>query len=223
MLKVCEFVKRRPGMTVEQFQEYWRTRHGPIVARIPGIQRYVQSHPLLGGYRKGPLPYDGVAEIWVEDKDVLRGFPAHEAFQAAKRDESNFIDTQSLVELVVDEHIIKDGVAPQDAIKCIEFVYFREDMSPSAAQAYWREVHGPIAAKIPVLCRYVQSHVRLGAYRGGKRPICDGLAITWFDSVDAMRVSATTEEYRQTRADEPNFIAPGDLPILLTRELVFLP
>ena len=75
MIKVCELVKRRPGMTVEQFQDYWRTTHGTMVAGIPGIQRYVQSHPLPGGYRRGELPYDGVAEIWVEDKEVLRGFP----------------------------------------------------------------------------------------------------------------------------------------------------
>lgn len=222
MVKVCELVKRRPDLTVEQFQDYWRTTHGPMVSRIPGIKRYVQSHPLLGGYRKGPLPYDGVAEIWVEDKDVLRGFPQHEAFQAAKRDEPHFIETSSLIELVVDEYVVIDAAAPTNAIKSVSFVRFRDDLSAEDGQTYWRATHGPIAARIPGLRRYEQNHVRLGAYRDGHRPTWDGLAITWFDSTDAMRAAATTEAYRHTRADEPNFIVAGDVPTLLTKEFVVL-
>ena len=126
---------------------------------------------------------------------------------------------------MVDEYVIKDGVVPDNAIKSISFLHFRDTLSPEAAQTYWHEVHGPIAAEIPVLRRYTQSHVRLGAYRGGQRPACDGLAITWFDSVDAMRESATTEAYRRTRADEPNFIAitSGDVPTILTTEMVIVP
>jgi len=47
----------------------------------------------------------------------------------------------------------------------------------------------------------------------------DGIASTWFDDTAAMRVSATTEEYRLTREDEANFIS-GHLPFVITREHV---
>lgn len=143
MIKVCELVHRRADLSVEQFQAYWRTTHGPIVSCIPGIQRYVQSHPLPGGYRKGLLPYDGVAEIWVEDQDVWRRFPQHEAFHAAKRDEPNVIEISSRIELVVDEVIVIDAAAPANAIKSLSFVRFRDDLSVEEGQSYWRTTHGP--------------------------------------------------------------------------------
>ena len=222
MIKVCELVKRRPGLDVEVFQAYWREVHGPIVSCIPGLRRYVQSHPLPGGYRNGELPFDGVAELWVDDKDALRAMADTTAFAAAKADEPNFIDTEALIELVVDEVVVKDGPVGPDALKSIGLVRFRSDLEPDAAQRYWRDVHGPIAAGIDVLRRYVQSHVRLGAYRDGSRPAWDGMAMTWFDSVEDMRHSATTDAYRATIADGPELLAPGPTPTILCRELVMI-
>ena len=63
MIKVCELVRRRPGMSVEEFQAYWRDVHGPIVAALPGLRRYVQDHPLPGGYRNGELGYQEYLHI----------------------------------------------------------------------------------------------------------------------------------------------------------------
>ena len=76
-----------------------------------------------------------------------------------------------------------------------------------------------LAARIPGLRRYVQSHTRASAYAAGRRPAWDGVAITWFDSTDAMRAAAATPEYAATRADEAAFAAP-DLPFIITREHV---
>ncbi len=46
MVKVVTFLKRKAGMSVEDFQRYWRTRHPQVVVRLPGVRRYVQSHTL---------------------------------------------------------------------------------------------------------------------------------------------------------------------------------
>ena len=46
MVKVVTFLKRKAGMSVEDFQSYWRTRHPEVVVRLPGVRRYVQSHTL---------------------------------------------------------------------------------------------------------------------------------------------------------------------------------
>jgi EthD domain len=50
----------------------------------------------------------------------------------------------------------------------------------------------------------------------------DGLAITWFDDVAAMRAGAATEAYAKTRADEANFLA-GELPFVITTERITFP
>jgi hypothetical protein len=55
----------------------------------------------------------------------------------------------------------------------------------------------------------------------GKAPY-DGLAITWFDDVAAMRAAAATEAYARTRADERNFLA-GELPFVITTERSVFP
>ena len=220
MIKVCAVLHRRPDLGVEEFQSYWRTTHSALVSSVPGIRRYVQSHPLLGGYRRGQLAFDGLAEVWADDTDALRTMAATPELQAVRRDESNFLDTDRVVELIVDEVIVKDG--PPAPIKNIELVNFRADLPSEEARRYWQEVHGPIAAQIPPVRRYVQSHVRPGAYRKPTPPLCDGLAITWFDSVDAMRESARTEEYARTRADEINFLPRGDPATVLANELTFV-
>jgi hypothetical protein len=53
MVKALSFFKRKSGMSVEAFQGYWRGSHAEVVVKMPGIRRYVQSHTLLSGYRKG--------------------------------------------------------------------------------------------------------------------------------------------------------------------------
>ncbi|MEQ9639245.1 MAG: EthD domain-containing protein [Alphaproteobacteria bacterium] len=221
-MKICEVVHRRPGMGVEAFQAHWLRTHGPIVARIPGIRRYVQSHPRLGGYSKGGLICDGVAEIWVDDKDALRAMSQTEAFAAAKRDEPNFIDTDSLVDLLTEEVVIKDGPVSPTAVKSISLLTFKDGLAPADGQAYWRDVHGPIAAGIDEMRRYVQSHVRLGAYRKAQPPAFDGLPMAWFDSIDDMRASSASSAYARTKADEVNFLAPGRLGTIIVDEHVIL-
>jgi uncharacterized protein (TIGR02118 family) len=220
MIKVCAVVHRRPDLGVEEFQAYWRTTHGALVSKVPGIRRYVQSHPRLGGYRGGPLPFDGLAEIWADDTDALRAMAVSPELRAVRRDEPNFIDTSRLVELVVDETVVKDG--PTAPLKSIELVRLAPGLPTEEARRYWREVHGPIAATIPAVRRYVQSHVRPAAYRQAEPPLCDGFAMTWFESVDDMRESARSDEYARTRADESNFLAPGDPATVIATEHVFV-
>lgn len=38
------FVLYEGGMDRAQALRYWRETHGPIVAKVPGVQRYVQQH-----------------------------------------------------------------------------------------------------------------------------------------------------------------------------------
>jgi uncharacterized protein (TIGR02118 family) len=222
MVKVIAFFKRRTGMDLEAFRSYWLTRHPEVVTRLPGLRRYVQSHTLLGGYRKGDPVFDGIAEVWFEDTQALRALAGTAVSQAVAEDEARFIDRASMATIITEEHVIKDGAAPVDGVKSVEFLTRKPGMSVEEFQHYWREVHGPLAAAIPVVRRYVQSHTRRSAYERGRAPAYDGVAITWFDDTQTMRVSATTAEYTRTRADQPNFIDTSRLPVILTKEHVIV-
>jgi uncharacterized protein (TIGR02118 family) len=41
----------------------------------------------------------------------------------------------------------------------ISLLYRKQDMSPDAFRNYWREVHAPVARRMPGLRRYVQPDV----------------------------------------------------------------
>ena len=97
----------------------------------------------------------------------------------------------------------------------------RPDLTPENFHRHWIETHGPLGAAIPQVHRYVQSHTRLAAYKDGRTPVLDGVALTWFDDTAAMRAAATTPEYMHTRSDEPNFVVEP-LAFVITQERVML-
>ena len=222
MLKACTLIRRKPNMSVEEFQTYWRFTHAEVVRQLPHVKRYVQSHPLIGGYRKGDLIYDGLAEIWVDDTNSLREMAPTDAYRNVVADEENFIDRQSLTLILTEEHVIKNGSAPKNGVKNIEFVTRKLGMDIQSFQQYWRGTHGKIASEIPTVQRYVQSHTKLSGYKRDPQPAWDGIAITWFDSVDGMRAGVTTEAYANTRADEVNFIKEGKPAFIITKEHVII-
>ena len=53
-VKMICMIKRKPGMSVEEFHRYWREVHGPLVASTRSgrhASRYEQNHRPLADYR----------------------------------------------------------------------------------------------------------------------------------------------------------------------------
>lgn len=218
MVKLINFLKKKPGMSVETFQEYWRTSHADLVKSIPGLVKYVQCHTLLSGYKKGEPVYDGVAEIWYEDVEAMRGVADLPESRAALADGENFLDVSRTASILTEEHVQKDGPTDSSMVKLVECITRKPGMDVEAFQTYWRTAHGPLAAKIPVIRRYVQCHTRLSAYRAGRQPLCDGVAEVWADGTHAFRESEKSPEYAAVRVDEPNFMDPGKVAFIITKE-----
>ena len=106
-------------------------------------------------------------------------------------------------------------------VKAVSFFKRKPDMPVEAFQAYWRSRHPDVIVKLPGVRRYVQSPTLVAGYAKGE-PVYDGIAELWFDDTKAMRAAAATPEYARVRADEPNFIAPGPAPFIITREHVIV-
>ena len=219
MIKAIYFFNRRMDLSVEDFQKYWRTTHADLVRKIPGIQRCVQCHTLLSGYgRPVPPVLDGVEEISFDSTADLASAVETPAGEVAMADLANFADTSQVKHIITEEVEIKPGTVRESMVKNIELVTRRQGMPIVEFHAYWRDFHGPLAAKIEVIQRYVQSHTLMDEYEKKATPAYDGVAETWFADTAAMRLSATAPEYAATRADEKNFLTEP-LPFIITREI----
>ena len=210
-------------MPVEDFQKYWRTTHAAIIVRLPGIRGYVQSHVLASAYRKGEPVYDGVAEAYFDDTQAMKMLAKTPEYAAVLADEPKFIDGPSMGSIITDEYVIKDEPAPENGLKSIDFVNRKAGMSVEGFQMYWRDIHGPLCRAASAMRRYVQNHTRRAIYDSGRIPPYDGVAMTWFDDMRALRDAASTPEFARLRADVDNFIARDRSPVVLTREHVILP
>jgi len=204
-----------PVLAVEEFDRHWSTRHAELVRRLPGLRRYVQNPTLASGYRRREPAWDGVAEAWFDDGDALRVSGSSAEYRAVKADEAAFIDGPSLGSLVTDEVVVVDGAAPPDGVKLFAFLNRRRDLEPEAFGAYWRGRHGPLAARVPGIERYVQCHVAPGIYRAGREPLFDGVPISWFADAEALRASGGSPEYEAVRRDEANFLDGRPLPFAI--------
>ena len=84
---------------------------------------------------------------------------------------------------------------------------------------YWKNVHGPIGARIPGLRKLVQSH-RLTASGGDRRADYDGMAELWFDDVEALQAARRSPEWKASTEDESNFIDHERVAYFLSEEHV---
>jgi uncharacterized protein (TIGR02118 family) len=104
MVKLIYCISKKPEMSVEEFQAYWRGTHAPIAAAIPGLRRYVQCHVVPELYRREQQPaFDGAAELWFDDLDAMRAAMRSPEVQAALEDEKNFIDHSRVASFVTVE------------------------------------------------------------------------------------------------------------------------
>lgn len=106
-VKQVVLLKRRPGMSPTEFQEYWRERHAPLVGTPPGLCRYVQSHARLSGYRDGREPtWDGFGEMWFESVEAMKEARNAPGQDKVKDDAANFVDLSKLKSFIVTEHVM---------------------------------------------------------------------------------------------------------------------
>lgn len=110
MIKMVVQVYRKPGMSVEAFEDYWLNVHGPLVRKLAPILRfkkYVQSHNLqseevaeFNRMRGWPEPCEALAEVWWESEEEMRaGMGSPEAADAQRQlaeDEAQFCDMTRL-------------------------------------------------------------------------------------------------------------------------------
>ncbi len=86
--------RRRPDLSIEQFQRHWRNEHATITLTFPSLNRYVQNHAVL---RDGvPLlqspDIDVFSELDFDSADAMDASWSSPEYAVGEEDENNFID-----------------------------------------------------------------------------------------------------------------------------------
>jgi len=215
MIRVVYVLRRRSGMSLDEFYKYWFNNHGPLVASHAthmAIKRYIQVHTMdtpanraMKEFRGLAEPYDGVAELWWENLEILMERAATSEYQQAQQellgDEKQFIDfSRSSMWMGIDlpqvnpvpENIVASKNSP--LVKLYYIFHRLPNLSRDEAQLYWRMNHGPFirshAAEAGIK-RYIQVHTMFDDMieqarinRGGMEDIYDGHAELWYDQFE---------------------------------------
>jgi uncharacterized protein (TIGR02118 family) len=105
LIKMVFQLKRRPGMSLADFRKYWLEVHGPIVAKLPGLRRYVQCHTVDAAYQYAEPKWDGVAQLWVDDASAMRKMVESKEFtEGSWPDAAKFIDMNTISSFIAQEH-----------------------------------------------------------------------------------------------------------------------
>lgn len=102
MFKVIFLVKRREDLSREAYQAYSNDRHAPIVAALPGIQKYVVNYSFAADAEEEPA-YDAVVELWFDQPQDFEAALGSDVGQQALADQENFLDLTRTVVLPVNE------------------------------------------------------------------------------------------------------------------------
>lgn len=77
--KILLFMKRRPGMSVAEFRDYYENHHVPLALQHGGrvklaryVRRYLDPQPHAESGTNHELPYDVITELWFDDEATWR-------------------------------------------------------------------------------------------------------------------------------------------------------
>ena len=104
MFTVTFVLHEKDGLDRAEAQRYWRETHGPIVAAVPGVQRYVQQHAVAAP--EGEPPFLGVASLSFADQDAFGAAASSPEFAAAIEDVPNFADAGRLTAAFTEDVVV---------------------------------------------------------------------------------------------------------------------
>lgn len=221
MIKRFSLLTKKQGVTDKQFMERW-AHHGDLVAKMPGLRRYVQSHVVhrefVDSLEKIYPIVDGFAELYFDDYESMQ-----EALKSAEHepliaDGDTFIG--GLKTYLCDELTLLEG-PKEGKLKRISLINPFHGMGRDEFMRRWYR-HGEIVTELPGIHHYVQSHFK-AVEIGDKDFDCDcwGIGSQWFDGEADIRKADTSEVHDGVLLDDGRGFLRS-MSVYFTREKVII-
>src|SRR5438445_10590524 len=96
MVKLVAFLKRRPGISKEEFARRWVHEHTKLSRQLPGLRGYrinIATPRQPEGSGDEPI-YDGTAEMWWESVEAMEAAFVNDIGDIAGSDADEFAEEQ---------------------------------------------------------------------------------------------------------------------------------
>jgi len=109
MIKLIALLKRKPHISLEEFERRWAEQHTVISGQIPGLRGYRLNIATPRQQAHDVAPYDGTAELWFDSVEAMESGFATAIGIAAGADADSFCDVRE--HLYTREYVIMPGPA----------------------------------------------------------------------------------------------------------------
>ena len=103
MVKRLTLWRPLPNVGRDEALRYWREEHVRLVAKVPGVERYVQNDCIVGPDGAEPA-YAGVGELWFDGVEAAEAALTTTQWKAVIDDASTFMDLEQVSAVWVEEH-----------------------------------------------------------------------------------------------------------------------
>lgn len=216
------FVKRKPGMSENEFFAYWKDVHAVRYGqKIRQARRYLINTrvPLKSG--NGEPVWDGAAEVWLDSEEAAAEFiQSSEYVHGSRADEPNFLAFWLMFGCDTDDTdlIAGEDKAEPDGVKLIQTIKRKEGVSLDAFRDHLIESYGPKLASLPGTRRCTVGSVA-DVFYGSGETLLDGICCAWFGDQAAAEQALSSREFTAcVQQDARSFLRPEYVHSMLTRQ-----
>lgn len=178
MIKQIALFRRKPGMMLTDFRDYYENNHAPLVVAAGGrlLRDYRRSYviaenpPAVRPETLSLLPsFDAITQVWFEDQSDFDQFAAAWAEpligQRIAEDEEKFFDRSNMTVYMADERITsaprlarRPGSEPPP-VKLVLLLRKKPELPFADFQEYYEDHHEPLVIKLlPSIAGYRRNY-----------------------------------------------------------------
>ena len=221
-------LQKRADIDHQEFRKHWRTGHGALAAKLPGLRRYHQNHIVDRSqrgitYARDGLDFDGFSELWFDDLPAMQAAFAADEVEALADDEDRFISGLKLITAV--QHVVIPTPTDVPLIKRMTTLKRRPDVSAEKFQEEWFDVHSVLVKRLPQVKGYTQNLIFDRSHGRGKPatydelPI-DGIVELWFTDTDSLNEGFASDAGKTLMTHATEFIAAMSTFLVETHKVV---
>lgn len=111
MLKAVILLRRRAGVSPDEFAMHFRVHMRPLIGGLPGVSRIVVSDAIAGP--GGTPAYDGMAEFWFESIEAVQRLVESAEAREIEARLADFVDMDTYETFLTVEHEVSVEPTPR--------------------------------------------------------------------------------------------------------------